>query len=40
MVSDHFLAAPGVDYRAYAAENMARLAEAAVRYDSIHGSDP
>ena len=40
MVSDHFLAAPGVDYRAYAAENMARLAEAAARYDSIYGSDP
>ena len=32
MVSDLYLAAPSVDYKAYAAENMARLEDALARY--------
>ncbi len=32
MVSDLYLAAPGVDYKAYAAENLTRLDDALVRY--------
>jgi thiamine kinase-like enzyme len=37
MVSALHLAAPGVDYHAYAAENLARLAAALDRYQSRHG---
>ena len=37
MVSDLYLSAPGVDYRAYAAENLVRLQAALDRYQSAHG---
>ncbi len=40
MVSDIHLAAPGVDYKAYAAENLARLDAAIRRYSAAHGSLP
>ena len=37
MVSDLHLSAPGVDYPAYAAENLSRLDAALDRYQSVHG---
>ncbi len=37
MVSDIYLAAPGVDYKAYAAENLTRLDAALARYRAEHG---
>lgn len=37
MVSDLYLNAPGVDYGAYAAENLVRLDTALDRYQSLHG---
>lgn len=37
MVSALYLAAPGVDYDAYAAENLTRLAGALDRYQTVHG---
>ena len=38
MVSDLHLAAPGVDYRAYAAENLSRLAAFLHRYRDRYGT--
>ena len=40
MVSDIHLAAPGADYKAYAAENLARLAAFLHRYREKHGMIP
>ncbi|HMO06337.1 MAG TPA: phosphotransferase [Paracoccaceae bacterium] len=40
MVSFHHLAAPGVDYAAYADENLVRLDAALARFTSAHGSLP
>lgn len=40
MVSGLHLAAPGVDYDAYAAENLDRLAGALDRYRTLHGKPP
>jgi thiamine kinase-like enzyme len=40
MVSFHHLSAPGVDYAAYAAENLARLDVALDAYRSCHGARP
>ncbi|NEX46336.1 phosphotransferase [Pseudotabrizicola algicola] len=37
-VSDLHLAAPGADYRAYAAENFDKLAESLSRYSQTHGT--
>ena len=37
MVSDIHLTAPGVDYAAYAAENIDKLERALERYHSVHG---
>jgi thiamine kinase-like enzyme len=37
MVSDIHLAAPGVDYKAYAEENISHLSDAVERYQSRHG---
>lgn len=37
MVSALHLSAPGVDYAAYAAENLARLSDALDRYQAAHG---
>jgi thiamine kinase-like enzyme len=38
MVSDLYLAAPGVDYKAYAADNLARLDDALARCRAEHGN--
>jgi thiamine kinase-like enzyme len=38
MVSDIHLSAPGVDYRAYADENLKRLDEALARYRAENGT--
>ena len=38
MVSDIHLSAPGVDYKAYAAENLARLDAALARYRPQYGT--
>lgn len=40
MVSFHHLAAPGVDYAAYADENLGRLDAALARFTAAHGSLP
>lgn len=39
MVSQHFLAAPGVDYAAYAAENLGRLQVASDAWNRLHAKD-
>jgi hypothetical protein len=38
MVSDLYLSAPGVDYKAYAAENLMRLDESLARYRVEYGT--
>ncbi len=40
MVSDLHLSAPGADYKAYTAENMARLNAFLPRYFAKHGTIP